>query len=894
MKSNLFRKMLATTISVATISSCLPFGAHAKTTDGTITIVDPGRLENIGECISGEKLQSANIVETVWEGAKSGGKYYEVKTGTETDYSLGLEGGDITTYPILKADLGKDFWTEENKDKYIVVTLSAVDGGFDYLSLVGNDNLEITTMGSVITWQLNGHDGSRFNTTYIVYKPSEVRKVDDHLEGAHYSVYHNGVKTDITSGCWIDEYNQYPTKIGLKLGAWNAGAKTIHMNRFGVYVTDDPMSIINDYDLISDQTGGTHAWVPESNGGTKQTETGYLGKAADDVSTQTTTPYFADEYNCEVRQTLKMPEQDANSDGTADWYIGNADKRYLVFGAQMVSNNWVYVGLRADNEWFTPALGMWDYCLPDQWNQIYVVYDRYSEEGAGQNRGKTYIYVNGVKVMDGLQRGGAWDKLAKSMDKISFFASNHAIGEGIDVHWDNVEMYMTDEFPDIEEAMPSLSATATQTIEHWNVKLSSACTPADLVYDGDKVRVYRGGKVGSLLDDDEYIAVGDKISVDKGNQVRQYTVTEAEVPAPKVMTNVMAYVPSAGNGAVLSWINPEYVIEDVKVYLNDDEQNVEVNTAAKAFNEIYFDGLTVGQEYSFKVTASISGETVEYTDSVTVTGARNASVAGIGSLRSASWMRWATDSNGKYANTVFEIKNDDTHGNYVKMTGNIPQIQPGVYAGIGQTISLDNDSDYIIKFKAKGEGCDHIKLMVNPESMESYEFSNTTNFEITDEWEEYSYIISPATISEGTQTNVSLMLYNETDFTGTVYIDDVEVYYYDSEEGALTEFGNQMRQSDFEPVPAVLNDPTYTIENGMVNVNVDVENVTDLEFMVALYKDNVFEKVSRVSKTNIVSDTIEIGLAYEGDWTANKYTAKVFYWDSLESLKPLRNAFNIK
>ena len=67
MKKNLFRKMLASAVAVASVCTCLTFEAYAKTTDGTITIVDPGRLENIGECISGEKLQSANIVEWVWE-----------------------------------------------------------------------------------------------------------------------------------------------------------------------------------------------------------------------------------------------------------------------------------------------------------------------------------------------------------------------------------------------------------------------------------------------------------------------------------------------------------------------------------------------------------------------------------------------------------------------------------------------------------------------------------------------------------------------------------------------------------------------------------------------------------------------------------------------------------
>ena len=139
-----------------------------------------------------------------------------------------------------------------------------------------------------------------------------------------------------------------------------------------------------------------------------------------------------------------------------------------------------------------------------------------------------------------------------------------------------------------------------------------------------------------------------------------------------------------------------------------------------------------------------------------------------------------------------------------------------------------------------------------------------------------------------------MILYNEDDFTGTVYIDDVEVYYYDSEEGAITELGNQIFQSDFEPVPAVLNNPEYTIENGMVNVSVGVQNVESLEVVVALYKDNVFEKLTSVAKTNIVSDDIEIGLAYDGDWTENKYTAKVFYWKSLKTLEPLRSAFDIK
>ena len=892
MKTKMFKKLIASVLAIATICTCFTFSAFAKTTDGTITIVDPGVHTNTADAISGGKLTAKNLVTWIWEGAKSSDCYYEVKSDPAG------EGNPISAYPVLKAEFGEDFWTEENKDKSIVITLGIFpQGGFDYYSLEAQDGYQLTAPSRAVDWQMQGFEYNRFNRVHIVYTPSETVTEDDVTYFPGFKIYENGVENVITNNVWFDANYQYPTEIGVRLSGWNPdAAQTLYLNRFGVYVTDDPMSIIEDYDLISDQTGSTHAWVPE--GQTIETETGYLGKAADDVSTHTATTYFADEYTNEVRQTLQMHNQDDSGDDTADWYTGHPDKRYLVFGAQMASNQWTYVGLRADNEWFTPDLAMWDYCKPDQWNQIYIVYDRYSEGAAGANRGTTYFYVNGTMIYEA-QRNGSWDKLAKRMDKISLWASNYYSGNPTDVHWDNVEMYMTDTLPDLTETMPSLTANEAQAVsgtgiyEQLSVALDGVATPAELTFDGDKVRVYKGGNVNDMLDSDELISAGDTISVDKGYQVRRYIVTSVTVPAPKLLTNVMAYAPTEGNSAVLSWINPEYTIENTKVYLDDVEQAVEVNAEANAFNEIYFSGLEAGQKYTFKVTTTIGGEAKEYKTTLVAKEARGNSVMGIDTLKSANWMTFACDSNGEYANTEFSIENDDDHGNYVKMTGNMPEVKPNVYAGIGQVITLDNDSSYILKFKAKSEGADSLKLMVSPDSEASYKFSNTTVFNVTDDWEEYSVVVSPEVVAEGTQSQVMLLLYHEIGFVGSVCIDDYEVYYYDAEEGALFDLGNQAVQSDFEPIPAVMKDPAHWFENGMINISIDAENVGSLEVILALYKGNEFYKFTSLKKTNIISDNYQFGASYEGDWATNQYSAKVMYWESFETAIPLRESFVI-
>ena len=243
--------------------------------------------------------------------------------------------------------------------------------------------------------------------------------------------------------------------------------------------------------------------------------------------------------------------------------------------------------------------------------------------------------------------------------------------------------------------------------------------------------------------------------------------------------------------------------------------------------------------------------------------------------------------------SVFEIANNEERGNFVKMTGNMLVAKPNIYAGIGQTVALDNDSEYIVKFKAMGAGANKLKLMISPDTESYYKFSNTNAFELTDEWTEYECVVSPENIGEGTQSQVLLMLYNEDSFTGTVFIDDVEVYYYDSEEGAIAELGNQAVQSDFEPIPSIMKDPEYVITDGMLNVSVDAQNVDELEVMVILYKDGDLEKVSTMSKSNIVSDNFEFGVAYDGDWSENKYSAKVLYWKNIRSVEALRDAFSI-
>ena len=232
--------------------------------------------------------------------------------------------------------------------------------------------------------------------------------------------------------------------------------------------------------------------------------------------------------------------------------------------------------------------------MTDQWNQIYIVYDRESEGAAGGARGKTYFYVNGTKVLDGTQRGGSWDKLAKRMNKISLYASNYHSGAATDVHWDNVEMYTTDVLPDFTETMPALTSTDVCTVEGWNVSLKGEVTPADLAFDGDKVRVYKGGDVNAPLAEDKAISAWDTISVDKGNQVRKYTVVSVEAPAvqgPVISVNEVNMQDYAGKAWDIEIANFDNAMEYTATFTDGEDskignigfENVEADGGSIAF-----------------------------------------------------------------------------------------------------------------------------------------------------------------------------------------------------------------------------------------------------------------------------------------------------------------------
>lgn len=383
----------------------------------------------------------------------------------------------------------------------------------------------------------------------------------------------------------------------------------------------------------------------------------------------------------------------------------------------------------------------------------------------------------------------------------------------------------------------------------------------------------------------------------------------------KLYSNLVAYPTIAGKSVNISWNNPEsYYIDDIKLYVNGNlTRNTVIDTSYGAFNQMFVGGLSNYKTYPVELVITING--VEYKYTTTVTPDDKGSAISFDKWRS---LRTETKSGSYnvYPNFVVSDEKEDNGNTVMRINTNIPKVTPNVYANlISKELTLRVDTEYVLKFKYKAENvfsfsvrqdCDINDSIIN--NKQPVITTNTT----TDGWIEKEILLKPEGVYDDEDmddtTYTSAFLFLVEDATGSVWLDDVELYEIDY----LGNLGttNLISGGDFEFADYTIGEAEYnliaddgkatpitSLQAGNIEVTAKIKNnAMGDEFkaavIVALYNGTKLEKFSIAEKTvsessvSLPADefTASINVPSQED---NNYKLKVMYWNGTDSLDPL-------
>ncbi len=432
-------------------------------------------------------------------------------------------------------------------------------------------------------------------------------------------------------------------------------------------------------------------------------------------------------------------------------------------------------------------------------------------------------------------------------------------------------------------------------------------TTVDSNSTGTMFTVEVGAYCEALLDNIKVYRTDD---ASKTNLIPDGDFQETKKRNTEELENVVAYSANAEGKAVVSWINAFGTIENLKLYVDDEEQEIALDSEAEAFNQAVIEGLTPGETYTFKVTATINGVDKEYTKTITMKNYRDWYHAGIGAWDSDAWGTFIRDNEAVgYANTNISVVTDEkASGDASAMiNGNIPSVLDNVYAGIEQTVELDRNKLYRITFKAKGENVNRFKLIEAAnlgEGEGSFWIENA--FTLTDEWTEYTILLDNNDKANANgaylydmekEGSYDARLLLSTDwYTGKIWIDDVEVYEVNPDDTVTPEGENLIIDGGFETPELILSDAVFSVNGemtdklvtGTMNVSVTAVNEGNLLLIVALYKDGALYSTSIMEKTtSALSENYNTSIDVPA-LTDGVYTGKVFYWNGSSTLSAHR------
>ena len=426
-----------------------------------------------------------------------------------------------------------------------------------------------------------------------------------------------------------------------------------------------------------------------------------------------------------------------------------------------------------------------------------------------------------------------------------------------------------------------------------------------------EIRIYITAPYGVIIDD-VTMTWNNGYQFLQNSDFESYTVIDTR----KTPINLTAYPAASGNTAVISWKNPNYNISDIKV-MQDGVQltDITVDKTAEARNQVVVSGLENYREYKFDVIPVISD--TEYPESVTVVPNGDGASHYAGNHAIGKWTSSrndaATDNVMHYANvnTDLDYKEKVSGNASYKISGYMDDVYPNVWSKLSQTVTLSRDKEYKLILNAKASGLNVITVN------ESFDDANvgslyakvlTVNDTWADNlpWKEYSGTLATENgqgediydVDGGTyEATIEITV---TKLIGTAWIDDVAIYEVDPDT-AETVGENLLADSGFEfkayRTSAELDGKLKAGDNA-ITAKVRNESAGD-DFKacvsVALYKDGKLVNVQSLSKAVAESKWYEPGEAYT--FTVNvpseetdKYTASVFFWNSITEMRPLGEA----
>lgn len=391
-------------------------------------------------------------------------------------------------------------------------------------------------------------------------------------------------------------------------------------------------------------------------------------------------------------------------------------------------------------------------------------------------------------------------------------------------------------------------------------------------------------------------------------------------------TNVMASTTMAGSGLNISWVNPaSSYIEDIKVYVNDVEKaNSAINMAKSAFNEMYVEGLENYTDYNVKVTAKVGGS--EYTTETAGTPDARGMY-----LYEGDWTIERQNVSGEHPNFIAELDTNEKYSDKasVKLSYNHPTEINNLYPNVQQTVTLDRNKEYILKYKMKNAGITKQLVLAQYKAYDadgnvehsSWTYLSPEKTELENGWAEYTVELGGNVVcsAEGcgykfhdtAEANVqhsALFRWTVNSGTGSIWIDDVGLY--ESDWGEPTG-ENVIQNGGFDYTYEILN-PTYKLVtedsssvitdlvSGNIHVTARVKNYMmgadfDSAVIVALYDGaklvevSAMEKKLQPSSLIIPADeytaTVNVPALENGD-----YKIKVMYWNSLGAMEALDSA----
>lgn len=384
----------------------------------------------------------------------------------------------------------------------------------------------------------------------------------------------------------------------------------------------------------------------------------------------------------------------------------------------------------------------------------------------------------------------------------------------------------------------------------------------------------------------------------------------------KIRTSVVNFLatPDTDNpcGLKASWKNPDVgTIESYKLYMDGTEYNCTPNLTAGAFNVISIPNLEVGREYTFKLAEKIAGkDAVEYTTKGTPDAYGVEANIGDWSLerKSQSDFRLAQDNGSKV----------------MKMYTNFPKAN-GQFPSFRQTVTLRDDTDYDLSFKAKFENVNWFTLMMQythtcadgttrTTSHRVEPISNGYNLKNID-WNTYTDPLNVTCSTcgksfydaknDGSEYTVELIFLTDS-AEGCLSFDDIAVRPKDPFGGTYGD--NVVRNGDFELTYSVLEPEYYlvsgedetpitSLQAGKVNVSARIKNYTMNNFapcvIFALYdgttlKDSTVAKNKSMNATSAFIPADEFTAQFDiPALDSGDYKIKIFYWDGMDTINPI-------